>query len=70
MRKHLSAISRAPRTAQTPGGLFLEMITLVIDRLLLAQRQAPWKATGPGDADATDTGTDTGTDTAIDDTII
>lgn len=37
----------------------LEGTTAIIDRLLLAGRQRPWKATGPsGD---TGTGTDTGT---------
>ncbi len=55
---HLQIITQTPQRAQSPAGLFLDMVTQVIDRLLLAQRQGPWKATGPGDS-TTDTGTGT-----------
>ena len=42
----------------------MESTTEIMDRLLLANRQAPWKATGPsGTTTDTDTDTDTGTDT-------
>ena len=65
MKRHISSISRAPESAQISNfQAKLESTTAIIDRLLLAGRQQPWKATGPsGDGDGTDTGTDTNTDT-------
>ena len=63
---HLKTVSRTPEKAQISNfQIKMESTTEIIDRLLLANRQAPWKATGPsGDIDdTTDTGTDTGTDT-------
>lgn len=67
MKRHLLNISRTPDSAQISNfQAKLESTTAIIDRLLLAGRQQPWKATGPsGDGTGTDTtGTDTtGTDT-------
>lgn len=63
MKRHLHHITRTPeRAAVSNFQAKLEATTEIIDRLLLAGRQAPWKATGPtGDGGGTDTGgTDTG----------
>lgn len=62
-RYHLMTISKMPVAAQVSTlQIKLESITLIIDRLLLAQRQAPWKATGPsGDTTTTDVTTTTDT---------
>lgn len=56
---HLWTITKNPSVAQSNFSIKLEGTTDIIDRLLLAPRQAPWKATGPS-GDGTDT-TDTGT---------
>ncbi|MBI1317751.1 MAG: hypothetical protein GC168_02235 [Candidatus Hydrogenedens sp.] len=58
---HLRLITRKPEKAQSNLQIKLEGTTAIIDRLLLVDRQAPWKATGP--TDGTDTGTGTGTGT-------
>jgi len=67
MRKqmHIRPITQTPGVAQTNFTVKLEGITEIIDRLLLAGRQAPWKTPFPvGGADGdTDTSTDTFTDT-------
>jgi hypothetical protein len=55
--KHLLLITRAPEKAQSNLQIKLEGTTAIIDRLLLVDRQAPWKATGPSDGDGTDGGT-------------
>lgn len=60
---HFKSVSKAPFLAQSTTEIKLAATTEIIDRLLLAQRQAAWKASGPGDADTSDTGTDTGGDT-------
>jgi hypothetical protein len=62
--KHLKPITQLPPVAQISNlQIKLEGTTQIIDRMLLADRQAPWK-TGfrifPGVED-TDTGTDTNT---------
>ena len=64
-KSHLKTVSRTPEKAQISNfQIKMESTTEIIDRLLLANRQAPWKATGPsGTTTDTDTGTDTGTDT-------
>lgn len=56
--KHITLLTRTPSVAQTTLQIKLEGTTEMIDRLLLIDRQRPWKATGPtGDTDDT---TDTG----------
>lgn len=55
---HLRTISKAPVIAQSNFEIKLEAMTLIIDRLLLLDRQRHWKATGPGDGEP---GTGTGT---------
>ncbi len=65
-KSHIKTVSLAPEKAQISNfQVKMESTTEIIDRLLLANRQAPWKATGPSGSvdDTTDTGTDTGTDT-------
>lgn len=59
--KHLRPITQTPAAAQSNLQIKLEGTTLMIDRILLADRQAPWKVTGPSDGDGTDGGTDGGT---------
>lgn len=63
MKRHIVTISRAPeRAAISNFQAKLEATTSIIDRLLLAGRQAPWKATGPsGGGTGSSTGTGTGT---------
>jgi hypothetical protein len=59
---HVRLVSKRPSAAQISNfQIKLESTTDIIDRLLLAPRQAPWKATGPS-GNGTDTGTDTTTD--------
>lgn len=67
MKRHLRSVTRTPELAQISNfQAKLESTTAIIDRLLLAGRQQPWKATGPsGDGTGTDTGTDTGTGTEL-----
>lgn len=60
---HLRSISKAPVTAQSNFEIKLEAMTMIIDRLLLLDRQIPWKSSGPGDAEP---GDDNGGDTDID----
>lgn len=63
--KHLRLISQTPAAAQSNLQVKLEGTTLMIDRILLADRQAPWKNTGPTvDGDGTTGGTD-GTNTNV-----
>ncbi len=60
-RNHLTLLTQRPSVAQSGLEIKLTGTTDIIDRLLLAQRQAPWKlveSTG-----TTGTGTDPGTDT-------
>ena len=61
--KHFRLISASPESAQISNlQIKLEGTTLMIDRILLADRQAPWKNSGSiGDDDGT--GTDTDVDT-------
>lgn len=64
--KHLRLISKTPATAQSNLQVKLEGTTIMIDRILLADRQAPWKNTGSiGDGDGTDTGGTDGTNTNV-----
>jgi len=67
MKRHLRSVTQSPELAQISNfQAKLESTTAIIDRLLLAGRQSPWKATGPsGDGTGTDTGTDTGTGTEL-----
>jgi hypothetical protein len=59
--KHLRLITQTPAVAQSNLQIKLEGTTIMIDRLLLADRQAPWKNAGPNlDDDGTTGGTDTG----------
>jgi hypothetical protein len=61
--KHLVKMSKVPTVAYTPPTVIkLQGVLDVVDRLLLAQRQAPWKAAFPIDWDSGDSG-DSGTDT-------
>jgi hypothetical protein len=63
--KHVKLISQAPNNAQVSTlQIKLDSVTVIFDRLLLAGRQQPWKATGPsgGGTDTTDTTTGGGTD--------
>ena len=65
-RKHLRLLSRTPEIAQSNFQVKLESTTQIIDRLLLADRQAPWKAVGgEGDDDTDDDTTDGTTDTEV-----
>ncbi|MBI2422042.1 MAG: hypothetical protein HYV27_04360 [Candidatus Hydrogenedentes bacterium] len=59
---HIARITKCPNVATSNFTIKLESTTEIIDRLLLANRQAPWKATGPADDSGTDTGTGTTTD--------
>lgn len=64
--KHLRLISKTPAAAQSNLQVKLEGTTIMIDRILLADRQAPWKNTGSiGDDDGTDTGGTGGTNTNV-----
>jgi hypothetical protein len=62
---HLRFVSKAPTAAQSNFAIKLQGTLDIIDTLLLAQRQAQWKAFFPeGGADGESGGTDTGgTDT-------
>jgi len=62
--KHIHPVTRTPDLAQVSNlQIKLEGTTAIIDRLLLVDRQAPFKATGPTDGDGTgDTGTGVGTE--------
>ena len=55
-KKHLRLMSRKPEVAQTNLAIKLEGTTAIIDRFLLADRQAPWKVGGPFDGEAPDGG--------------
>jgi len=62
--KHIMAMTKAPASAVTsPLVVKVNGALDIIDRLLLAQRQAQWKVPFPNGGTDTDTGTDTGTDT-------
>ena len=56
--KHIAFQTRTPSVAQSNLQIKLEGTTAMIDRLLLIDRQRPWKATGP--TDGTDDDADTG----------
>lgn len=58
--KHIGLVTKKPGVAQTNLQIKLEGTTAIIDRFLLADRQAPWKVGGPFDGEDTDTDTDTG----------
>lgn len=61
---HLRFVSKAPTAAQSNFAIKLQGTLDIIDTLLLAQRQAQWKAFFPdGGADGETGGTDSGTDT-------
>jgi len=60
-RAHIRSMSKTPSVAQSNFQIKLESTTEIIDRLLLVDRQAPWKAIGSGG------GTDDGTGTIPDD---
>lgn len=47
-RTHLHCLSKVPSMAQSNFQIKLESTTEIIDRLLLVDRQAPWKAVGSG----------------------
>ena len=53
---HLRSISKAPVTAQSNFEIKLQAMTMIIDRLLLLDRQRHWKVTGPGDGEPGDNG--------------
>jgi len=58
--KHIKRITVTPSLAQISNfQIKLQATTDIIDRLLLAPRQAPWKATGPT-GETTDTTTTEG----------
>ena len=66
--KHLKAVSQVPGlavTTLTPLGIKLNGVLEIMDRLLLAQRQAPWKTPFPvgGSTATTSTTSTTGTTT-------
>ncbi len=64
--KHLGTVSRtSPQLAALPLEVKLNGALDIIDRLLLAQRQAPWKTPFPIDNNADDSNTDTNTDTDV-----
>ena len=65
--RHMTAVSRVPATAQISNyQIKLESTTAIIDRLLLAQRQQPWKSTGPsGTTSSTGTNASTSTGTGL-----
>jgi len=46
-KQHIKIMSQKPAIAQTNLAIKLEGTTEIIDRFLLAGRQAPWKAGGP-----------------------
>lgn len=60
---HLRFVSKAPTAAQSNFAIKLQGTLDIIDTLLLAQRQAQWKAFFPDGGAEGETGTDTGTDT-------
>jgi hypothetical protein len=47
MKTHLRFVSKAPTCAQTNFQIKLQGVLDIADTLLLAQRQAPWKAFFP-----------------------
>ncbi len=47
--KHLRTITQTPAAAQSNLQIKLEGTTAMIDRILLADRQIPWKNAGPSD---------------------
>lgn len=57
--KHLRLITQTPAAAQSNLQIKLEGTTAIIDRILLVDRQAPWKNAGPT-VDGDGTGTDDG----------
>lgn len=58
--KHITGLTKNPESAQISNfQIFLEWVTAVIDRLLLAERQSAWKIVpGPGIDELPDTGED------------
>lgn len=67
--KHIVQITKTPAVGQTTLALKLDSTIEIVDRLLLAQRQAPWKTPfSPGGAlegETTTTTTDTTGTTGI-----
>jgi hypothetical protein len=57
-RMHLVPVSRTPSVGQTNYMIKLQATTDIIDRLLLIDRQTPWKATGPSGTGDTGDNTD------------
>lgn len=47
LKSHLRLITKAPVTGQTNFAIKLQGTLDIVDTLLLAQRQAPWKAFFP-----------------------
>ena len=47
-RAHIRCMSKTPSVAQSNFQVKLESTTEIIDRLLLVDRQIPWKAVGSG----------------------
>lgn len=58
-KRHIKNLTHRPSRAQISNfQIKLQATTDIIDRLLLAHRQAPWKATGPSEEiTETETGT-------------
>ncbi len=64
IQRHIYAVSRSPQKATSNFQIKLESTTMIIDRILLAGRQSPWKAgvfDGSNSGSGTSTGTNTGT---------
>ncbi|MCF6286563.1 MAG: hypothetical protein L3K26_15410 [Candidatus Hydrogenedentes bacterium] len=65
MKSHIRFVSKAPSCASSSFQFKLQGVTDIIETLLLAQRQAPWKAFFPIDGATGESGT-TGGDTTTD----
>ena len=61
-RAHIRCMSKTPSVAQSNFQVKLESTTEIIDRLLLVDRQIPWKAVGSGGTGGTGTIPDIPTD--------
>jgi hypothetical protein len=59
--KHLHSLSKSPCVAQSGLAIKLTATTAIIDRLLLAQQQSPWKIFDQGDIGTGGGGGDGGT---------
>ena len=58
--KHLHSLTKTPNVAQSGLAIKLTATTTIIDRLLLAQQQGPWKIFDQGDVDTGGGGDDVG----------